>query len=217
MHRIAATLLLLAAACTAPSAASPESGAGLLEFDAEPPAGAATWPQPTLAPGGHFVLMRGNKARTGFTIAADERGYLFVDDQGDRLRRGPDLANLGEWPKEGDEPTHAFAPADQRFHWPLWLGKRWRCQYVDRLTGVYSLLVVSTYVVEDLDSITTAAGTFEALRIVRTTSLIADGGPYFDRVMVIWYAPSIGLEIRQMFSDTAVELVEWHPAAAAGK
>jgi hypothetical protein len=56
-------------------------------------------------------------------------------------------------------------------------------------------------------------GTFEALRILRTSRLVLDGPDKFlDRDSVIWYAPAIGIEVRQLLDETRVELLEWSAA-----
>jgi hypothetical protein len=123
------------------------------------------------------------------------------------MRRDLDLGTLGEW-SDKDEPLHLLTPVDVRYHWPLWVGKHWRCEVVDRTAGGQSLPLTVSYCVEDLDTITVPAGTFPALRILRTVHLELDGQRYVDHSTVIWYAPEIGQEVRQIISDACVELVE---------
>ncbi len=61
------------------------------------------------------------------------------------------------------------------------------------------------------------AGTFRALRIPRTSRLrIDNAGTFLDRVNVIWYAPDLGHEVRQVLGETSVELLEWRSAAVGG-
>lgn len=204
---------LLVTACF--SAPLPDgAGRGVIAYDPDPPAGAKLYPQPTFGVGDRFALLRGGQIRQQLVVVqADARGMVVQDAAGHTLRRTPELGYLGEWDAEG-EPVNLRAPVDTRFHWPLWVGKQWRCEYVDRRRGAPLLTVEVTYRVEEVDQITVPAGTFETLRIARTAALkTADGDKYFDRTSLSWYAPSIGLDVRQVLDGTAFELVEWTRAA----
>jgi hypothetical protein len=194
---------------SAPPPALPDGmGRGLLQADTEPPAGATTYERPDWLVGQSFVLVRGDVAGVQFFVeSVDATGYWLRSSSGVHLRRDRDLGNLGEW--ENGEPVHLLSPVDVRFHWPLWLGKRWSCEFVDRAPGDPPLTMLASYEVEDLDTVTVRAGTFEALRIVRTLQLPAAGDRVMSRTQVVWYAPSIGAEVRQILGDTEVELVEW--------
>jgi len=210
-----AVVLLLASCASSPSLPD-GAGQGLIAFDTAAPASTQVWNAPKWSVGDHFTLLRGGQARIEFTVTeATEDGYTLVDAHGNRMRRGTDLSNIGEWPPEGEEPRHVLSPPDVRFHWPLWVGKHWRCQYSDRTAGGQALPIETSYEVEDFDTISTPAGTFDALRILRTSRLKLDQGRYLDRVMLVWYAPDIGLEVRQVFGDTSVELIEWKKAGGA--
>ena len=202
--------LLLFAACSTPSPTAPatDRGAGLVSFDAEAPAGAKTWERPTWRIGDRFVLQRGDAMKGEFTLVAiTDDAYVLDTGGGVHLRRDRDLGNLGEWTPGGD-PLHLLLPADARFHWPLWLGKRWNCEFVDRAKGG-DLRLQASYHVEGLDTITVPAGTYEALRIVRRVKLVGTPDDYLTRAQIVWYAPSIGSEVRQLVSETLVELVEF--------
>jgi hypothetical protein len=210
-------LLLTVAACSSLPPLPDGNGEGLVAFDPAAPASSQVWQMPEWHVGDRFAMLRGGKQRIEFTVAAvDDSGYTLRDGQGNRLRRGRDLSTIGEWPPEGEQAVHELTPPDVRFHWPLWVGKRWRCRYSDRTAGGASLPIESAYEVEDLDTVQTPAGTFQALRILRTSRLQLEGGNFLDRVMVVWYAPDIGLEVRQLIGDTSVELVEWTRAEPAG-
>ncbi len=194
-------------------------GPGIVAFDPVPPEGAKTWGPPSWQVGDRFALLRGGQQRIDLTVTASENGsYTLTDASGNRMRRGHDLSNLGEWGREGDQALHELTPADVRFHWPVWIGKRWRCQYSDRTAGGAALPIETGYEVEDLDTVVTPGGTFSALRIVRTSRLKLEGGGFLDRVSVVWYAPELGLEVRQILGDTSVELLEWvRPSASEAK
>lgn len=232
MHRLlpfaALSLSLLLAGCASAPEMPPGEGPGVVAYDPAPPEGARTWQRPEWRLGDRFVLVRGGAARREFTVeSADTTGYMLVDGDGMRMKRTLDLGNLGEWPAApkppapDEGPHHALAPVDPRFHWPLWVGKRWRAQFIDKTLGGTALPIDVSYHVEDLDTVQVPAGTFQALRIVRTARLMSAPGQFFDRTIVVWYAPDIGLEVRQIINDAAVELTEWtrgpdQPAAAPG-
>lgn len=202
--------IIAAAACAAPPPVPFGEGAGLLDADATPPEDAVLWDRPEWRVGDTFTLVRGELLRAEFTVAAvDDDGYFVRGPGGVRLRRDRDLGNLGEWHPTDDVPTHLLSPADVRFHWPLWVGKRWSCEYVDGAAGSPPLRTVASYEVEALDTVTVGAGTFEALRIARTLRLPDLPDSVLTRTQLIWYAPSIGAEVRQIVADTEVELVEF--------
>jgi len=210
--RFALAAAFVFAACgAAPAPALPDgAGRGLLHADAEAPAHAVTYERPQWRVGDRFTLVRGDVLTAQFVVeAADGNGYVVRGPGDVLLRRDLDLGNLGEWQPGSDEPQHLLAPVDVRFHWPLWVGKRWQCEYVDRARGGRPLTMQADYEVEDLDTVTVRAGTFAALRIVRTLRLPAAGDRVLTRTQVVWYAPDIGVEVRQILGDTEVELVEW--------
>ncbi len=215
MHRVtlAALLAVPFAACHTPPPPLPDgTGRGVVAFDATPPAGAATWPRPSWRAGDRFVLVRGERRRGEFRVSAATASHYAIDaGNGVELRRDLDLGNLGEWDANG-EPRHVLSPVDTRYHWPLWVGKRWSSEFVDRPRGGAALAMRADYVVEDLDTITVAAGTFRALRIVRTLRLVGAGDQYLPRWQIVWYAPEPGTEVRQLIGDTLVELAEHVPA-----
>jgi hypothetical protein len=197
-------------ACTSTPVMPEGEGPGLLAADPSPPEGARTWNAPDWRVGDTFTLLGGAQFKMKFVVTeATDNGYTLTDERGIRLRRGKDLANFGEWPKEGDAAMHVLAPADLRYHWPLWVGKRWRCGFVDKMFGGQAIPIEAAYEVEGVDSIRTAGGNFQALRILRTVRRKGDEGPFYDRTALIWYCPDVGYEVRQVLSETAVELLEW--------
>lgn len=207
--------VLLLAGCTGSPALPEGKGRGIIAFDPTPPPGAKTWERPQLRVGDRFGLLRGGVAKKHLTITeATATGYTFLDDGGVRLKRDLDLGNLGEWPKDSEDPLHLVSPVDVRYHWPLWVGKRWRVEFCDRTRGGSALRIVASYEVEAADTIRVPAGTFETLRIVRTARLEAEGETFIDRTSAIWYSPDVGLEVRQLLAESSIELVEWTRGAA---
>ena len=207
------SLALLVAACSAPPEmpempAGPELSAGLEHVDATPPVGAQTWSRPVWRVGDRFTLVRGDQLRGTFeVVGADGDGYRIDVGDGRVLRRDLDLGNLGNWSADSDEPVRVMTPVDVRYHWPLWVGKRWTCRFVDRMSGGKALPMTASYVVESLDTVSVPAGTYRALRIVRRLQLSAEQQSYLTRTQMIWYAPEEGLEVRQLLGDTLVELI----------
>jgi hypothetical protein len=210
MCRLPSTWLILAcaAACRGPVTPPPTvGGRGLLQADQQAPEGAATWTQPEWRVGDRFVILRGERQQAAFTVtAADANGYTLDTGLGLLLKRDRDLGNLGEWRHDG-QPRHQLLPVDRRYHWPLWVGKAWSCEFVDQPAAAAPMTMQANYMVEGLDTITVPAGTFEALRIVRRVRLLGRDDEYLTRSQVTWYAPALGTEVRQLVGDALVELV----------
>ncbi|MCC7395873.1 MAG: hypothetical protein IT455_02285 [Planctomycetes bacterium] len=205
----AAALATFAACAGAPaSVLPPGEGKGLVACDHEPPVGAATYARPEWKVGDTFVLLRGEQVKAEFRVASTANGCYELDFGSEvLLRRDLDLGNLGEWARQDAQPLHVLTPTDVRFAWPLWVGKRWTCEFVDRTLGGAALPMQASYVVEALEPVTVPAGTFDALRIVRHLRLLVDG-TWMTRSQIVWYAPTAGVEVRQLIGDTMVELVE---------
>jgi hypothetical protein len=208
-------MVFLFAACGAAPPALPDGvGRGLVQCDKEPPAGATTWQRPEWRVGDQFVFLRGESVKGEFVVTAVTAEHYAMRIKNIEVRRTLDLGNLGEWSSRGDA-LHVLSPVDVRYSWPLWVGKRWSCEFVDRSAGGEVVPTRADYVVEDLDTVTVAAGTFPALRIVRTTRRL-DAEDFLPRWQVTWYSPDAGTEVRQQNGDTLVELEHFERAAATG-
>ncbi len=205
---VVVALSLFACSAPPPPQSSAATGRGVIAFDAEVPTGAKTWPRPEWNVGDAFTMVRGEHVRGTFRVLEVTPEHYAIDTgAGPVLRRTRDLGNLGQW-SAANAPEHLLAPVDARYHWPLWVGKRWSCEFVDRGPGAPPVPLRADYVVEDLDTITVPAGTFEALRIVRTLRLVGAEARYLPQTKMTWYAPAVGIEIRQLDGDSLVELVE---------
>ncbi|GAB4152866.1 MAG: hypothetical protein Fur0037_21690 [Planctomycetota bacterium] len=209
-------LLSLCACAAGPTALPDEEGRGLVAYDPSPPKGAELFERPTWRVGDRVVLLRGGRQRLEqVVVAATGSGYELADQTGSRMFRDLDLATLGESPGEGLPLTHRLAPKDVRYHWPLWVGKRWKCHYLDQ-SARGSMPFVVGYAVEAVDEISVPAGTFRCLRIVRTSERATeDGADWFQGTMVIWYAPDIGIEVRQVIGGLSIDLIEWQASGGA--
>lgn len=205
-------LLALVGCSSAPEQVMPEGlGEGIIAFDAEPPTGAQLVHPPAWREGDSFVLLRGGKLRLPLRVTrSDASGYELADSSGGRIVRDRELAILGEGPA-GGELLHALAPRDARYHWPLWVGKKWKQRYVDKTVGGEAFPLEVQSEVEARERVTVAAGTFDCLRIRRTAKLLLQG-EFYDRTTYVWYAPDPGFEVRQLLGETEIELTEWQRA-----
>jgi hypothetical protein len=102
----------------------------------------------------------------------------------------------------------AYRPADVAYHWPLWVGKRWRCEFREHVSGQGSMGFEARYHVEGRDRITVPAGTFETLRIHRTQVIQLEGA-FTQRHSVSWFCPALGFEVRSLTDGTLTELVSF--------
>ncbi len=209
-------MLLLPACAGAPAEVTPvsvpaqaASHHGVVVDDDAPPAGAELHQRPSWRVGDEFVLERGGVARARFRVlSADGGAYTLGSDAPVVVRRDLDLGNLGEWSVREGRPVRAMVPVDARFHWPLWVGKTWRCAYDEIHADGRTVPMEARYTVEALDTVAVPAGTFAALRIVRRARrLDAEAAPVHTHI--VWYAPGVGHEVRQVFGDQSVELVEY--------
>lgn len=214
-------VVLVAASCVAAAChgaptqgEEPVAGAGLLHASPAPSADVVRYHRPVWRVGDRFTLVRGEQLRGAFeVVAADADGYAIDMGDGRVLRRDLDLGNVGQWLSHGEdaELQRRMAPVDVRYHWPLWVGKTWSCEFVDQVVGAKALCMRADYHVEALDHVAVPAGAFDALRIVRRLRLAEPGaeGHYLTRTQVAWFAPALGIEVRQLLGDTFVELVEF--------
>ena len=185
-------------------------GRGLLSVSQERPAGAKTWVCPKWRVGDSFSMVRGEHMRGTFFVRAIQDGAYVVDMGNGRLvHRDKDLGTLGEWRADTGVAQRVMSPVDSRYHWPLWVGKRWQCEFVDRVRDGQPVLMNASYEVEALDRVEVIAGSYDALRIRRTLRLVDGGEKFLTRTQMIWYAPDPGIEVRQLLSDTMIELAEF--------
>ena len=175
------------AACQTPDSPSPKSpadavGRGLLHASSEVPVGATTWNRPQWRVGDRFGMVRGEVMHGLFSIKAIEAGAYVVDMGNGRLvHRDLDLGNLGEWQAEDGAPRRVMSPVDVRYHWPLWVGKQWQCEFVDQVHDGQvhdgqALTMNASYVVEGVERIEVPAGVFDALSGARCAESGANSG-----------------------------------------
>lgn len=192
-------------------------GRGIISVSETAPDGAQCWARPQWRVGDRFTLVRGERMTATFTVRSIDDGAYVIDmGNGSLLRRDQDLGNLGHWLDATGEAMRELVPVDSRYQWPLWVGKQWACEFVDRTRTGRAMVMVASYEVEDMDCIKVPAGSFDALRIRRTLRLADSGDDVLTRAQLIWYAPEAGLEVRQLTGDTLVELVDYTRGNAEG-
>lgn len=208
--RAASAAFLLAFAMGCASTAASEVAAvhrrGLVSFDREPPAGVETFARPEWKAGDRFVYLRGGKLRVGGHVdARAEGGWDLVDEtSGLVLHLDPDLGELGQGLAEPSAQDVRFDPVDARFAWPLWVGKRWVCEFVRFAEDEDPLPLIAGYRCDALEEVTVPAGTFRCLRIWRTVGPALKGN-FIERVTVLWYSPEVGNIVRRL--DDGIETV----------
>ncbi len=202
-------------ACRSKTPAFPP-GAGLASVDREAPPGAELFARPTFQDGDWFGYRRGGLLRLRYRVTTDPKGdgYLLIDEDADRvLVLDRDLAQLGEGagPKSDGliDWSVRLDPLDPSFAWPLWVGKRWSGSYVHRRIGGDEMPFTTFYEVKGRETVHTAAGAFETLRIERRASPALEGD-YIDRVSLLWYAPEVGFLVSRLEDGVKTELEEYH-------
>ncbi|TAH34353.1 MAG: hypothetical protein EYC70_15515 [Planctomycetota bacterium] len=206
-------LAVLLASCV--SLELPEgSGMGLVTWDREAPAGAETFPQPRWTPGDRYVYLRGNELRLPLRVEAPAPGdpagaqWILVDeDSGIRVAYTEGLGELGQHKADAPLVTRVLAPMDAQFCWPLWVGKRWTCDFVSKSPGQDALPLLASYHCDARETVTTPAGSFDCLRIWRRAHVMFPG-TFLERVTVMWYSPQAGYVVRRLDDGILLELAE---------
>ncbi|MBK8976898.1 MAG: hypothetical protein IPM29_13345 [Planctomycetes bacterium] len=207
----ALALVAALAACSSPPPAPP--GAGLVSVDREPPAGARVAERPTPRVGDRLVYLRGGKVRTAFRYVEvdDENIVLEEEDVGSRLVMDRDLGLLREEPRGAPESARMRSPVDAQLSWPLWVGKRWVCEFVSSGPGIaVPLPIRALYTCDAIETLATPAGSFECYRVRRVTQPIGREDKSYDRHHILWYAPAVGHFACMLEDGLLTELLELH-------
>ena len=204
-----APLLLVAAACAAPEPAPglPEgTGKGLLRADATP-AEVETCAAPVWKPGDRFVWRRGGAHKVATRVgSAGPDGYELVDEDSKIvLRYTKELGELGQRRDGIAEATIEMAPADLRYHWPLFVGKRWEVEVLLKVPGQAPRALRLEYHVEAKEALEVPAGRFVCYRICRR-SRAAGNARGLEIVAFHWYAPEVGHFVRRLENNVMLEL-----------
>lgn len=109
---------------------------------------------------------------------------------------------------DGGKTVDTFTPDWGDWQWPLEVGKTWTTSYT-LLSGGRSVTASGTWAVTGEEEIAVPAGKFKALRIERAP------GNNSNHVVKRWYAPDIGLVVKQIDSrqgqagEQVQELIKW--------
>ncbi len=181
-------------------------GPGLLSYDKTAPDGTETFARPEWSVGDRFVFRHGGEQRVAVRVAAvDEHVITLLDEAGGaRNRIDRELGYLSVEIGEGSALTR-WDPVDARFSWPLWVGKRWTCQYVLREEGGSDVPVLAEYHCDAREELTVPAGKFQALRIWRRSRPLLEG-EWLDRTDITWFAPELGQVVRRLEGAVLTEL-----------
>ncbi len=203
---------LFLAACATPAALPPGSGAGLVSWDREAPTAAESFPAPHWMVGDRFVYEKGGIARLAYRVqsADPKQGYTLREEKsGLLLHLTPELAEVGQEMPGEPETRRRIDPYDAIFSFPLWVGKRWSCEFLSKRPDQPPLPLLVNYSCDALETITVPAGSFRCLRIWRRARVAAEGN-YKERVSLIWYAPEVGWIVRRLDDSLLLELQEAH-------
>ncbi|MGE0141649.1 MAG: hypothetical protein AB7I19_15185 [Planctomycetota bacterium] len=189
------------------------AGPGLVSHDRTPPADAATFARPDLLVGDRFVFRRGGQERIAVRVSAiEEDAVEFTDEDRGMVNRFDRDFGAVELRDAAGATITRWDRVDARFHWPLWVGKRWTAQYVRRDEDG-EVPVLAEYSCEGRETITVLAGSFDALRILRRSRPLLDG-EWLERVDVLWYAPLVGQVVRRIEDSVLTELEAAHRQGA---
>ena len=199
----------LAGCKSSKTAAELPPGRGLVTFDREPPSGAEVLARPEWREGDRLVYRKGHVVRLPFRVERDGDGWKLVQEESGLAQRlDADLGDLGQQDQDGGGLLR-IDPVDSRYSWPLWVGKRWTCQFVRRAAGQPDLPLQAAYEVQGEETVQVPAGTFRCLRIWRTVRLTVEGN-YIDRAAIVWYSPEVGYFVRSLDDGIVTELEEAH-------
>jgi hypothetical protein len=203
------SVALALAGCACRSTPEPlPAGRGLVGNDVEPPPNATTYDSPRWSEGDRFVYARAGVVRIPLRVESSNDGYELVNESsGRRTLLSSGLAERGERVPNSDDWTLRFDPEDVPLCWPLWVGKRWGAEFVNRNPERADLPFVATYFCDAQEEVQVPAGTFRALRVWRRARLAAQGN-FEERVSIEWYAPEIGAVVRSIENGIETVLIE---------
>lgn len=200
----------LAACQGIPTEMPPGEGDGVVTVSPqEPPAGTETFPRPSFQRGDRLVFEEGGARKFTMRVTrADDSGYDFLQEGANEVAVYD--ANLGVMEIRRPEEPHLDqmrAPADSTFTWPLWVGKRWTCIYVDKNPMMGAQEVVVEYRADAIETIRVAAGEFRCVRIWRRS--VPTRGRFARNTAVYWYSPDVGFWVRKVVNGIETELIDY--------
>lgn len=193
-----------------PTQMPPGEGDGLVTVaPQQPPAGVESFPRPELKQGDRLVFEIGRAKKFTMRVTrADETGYEFAQEGANEVAIYD--ANLGvKEIRRPDEPhrDEMRAPVDSTFTWPLWVGKRWTCIYVEKNPMMGAWEVVVEYRADAMETVKVPAGEFRCVRIWRHS--LPTRGRFVRDTAIYWYAPEVGFWVRKLVNGIETELIDY--------
>lgn len=201
--------VLLAACSGIPTKMPPGKGPGLVTVPKEPPAGVETFPRPKFQRGDRLVFEIGRATKFTMRVTkADEAGYEFAQEGANEVAVYD--ANLGVMAiRRPGEPhqDEMRAPVDSTFTWPLWVGKRWTCIFMEKnpMAGAWEVAV--EYRADAIETIKVPAGEFRCVRIWRHS--VPTRGRFARATSIYWYAPKVGFWVKKLDDGIQTVLIDY--------
>jgi len=200
----ASALCLVLSACSGPTIDI--GGKGLISVDKVAPPGAEQLMPPSWSIGDRFVYRKGGLRSVAYrVIEAGKDSYVLEEEKTKlRMRLSKKLEEQGRYLPGREDIVRMRNSVDFVLTWPLWVGKKWGCHFMERdANGV--LPVLASYYCDREEELVTAAGRFRCFRIWRTAELDVKE-EWYDRVSVHWYAPKVGWFVRSLEDSQLLEL-----------
>ena len=203
-------LLLLGGCAVAPQIPEGE-GQGLVNHSREAAKGVETFGRPTFLEGDRFIYERAGAIEISMRVVqATAKGYRLRNELSQVVTTYDlDLGLMSEGVgAEGETPLRVLAPVDARYCWPLWEGKEWTCDYVDKRPGGPVVPLLVRYHCDAIETIRVPAGEFRCLRIWRRSKPVRQGN-FTEWCTVYWYAPKVGFVVRELDGGHELQLVQY--------
>lgn len=208
------TLLILVAlsSCSGAPRMPEGSGEGMLSWDREAPTGARTFDKPIWTRGDRFRYLRGGQEHLDYRVtrAAPGQGYELEEHRtGLLLRLDADFAEVERSARTEEGLRRIYAPLNPELHFPLWVGKKWSADYVDKTSEGTARHIRAEFRCDALETIQTSVGPLECLRIWEERRLLVPERTFLARSALHWYAPEVGWIARSLEGGTLLELEEY--------
>lgn len=160
--------------------------------------------QPQLKIGTEWIMRHGDPTKDSshlfrYTIARTEqfdgRTYIVITRDDIEAWLAADTLSLGRV-MHADNEVESYQPDWADWRWPMFVGKTWSSDYRHKTGAVFEEPAHAQWTVAAYEDVTVPAGTFKAFRIERIP------GANTIYVATRWYAPSVGLMIKQIESQT---------------
>ena len=183
MKTVLAILGLVFLGCATTGSQRPPEGAKLVELKIPEPGTEAEWK----------VVKNGEESiQSGVSTKEEIDGVLsfyWKNPEGEDtfIYELESMNVLGMWSHKNKEWLRRFKPNNGNKQYPLWAGKKYRASYNFSRKNGWSGQVTSWVNIEDWETVTVPAGTFETLKIVQ-------GNKNYSYTH--WFAPELGMGVK---------------------